>query len=106
MLLLLFVAPACLTTLLYNVLNHEKQPVFQSVLCTIVFAYFINLLMYVVFWLWGFEYIRWVYDGHLGDVAFCLKVMVLSLVFAGLLAALATGVKALLKNYRVSKRDE
>ena len=106
MLLLLLFAPACLTTLLNSRFNQEKRSAFQLVLLTIVFAFFINLLLYAAFWVWGFDQISWAYDGHLGDVAFLLKTMVLSLIFACLLAPLSIGVETLLRGLKKIKKGE
>jgi len=106
MLLLLLFAPACLATLLFRRFSQEKRSVFQLVLLTIVFAFFINLLLYAAFWVWGFEQLRWAYDGLLGDVAFLLKTMAFSLIFACVLASLAIGVDSLLRGHRVTKKGK
>jgi len=85
-------APAIITMLLYEKLKPGDLTLFRFIIYIICFAFFINLLTYVAFWLRDYTYIALVSDNTLANVFFCIKYMLIALGFACLLAFLAAGL--------------
>jgi len=89
---IMLIAPAVIATLLFDKLNPCNRTAFRYVAITLCFSFIINMLVYTAIWLSGYSVIIFTLDESLSSVAFCLMHMSISLVFACLLALIATGI--------------
>jgi len=96
LLVLMLLAPALLSVLLFEQFKGTKLPCFERASLLLVFSSLINMLSYAALWLRGWSTISWTLDGasSMTNVSFCLKYMALSLVFAVALAFVCSLVKA------------
>ena len=84
LLVLILLAPAIISVFLYERFKNEKFSGADRVMYFGVFAFIINMFAYVALWIRGHEHIAWTLGraSVLSSVSFCMKYMVLSLLFA------------------------
>jgi len=87
--------PALLSVLLYEQLKKHKFTIINRVALLMVFAFFITMIVYVVFWLRGWENIGWAMEviSTMGGLLFVLLYMAISMAVAAVLAFLLSLVK-------------
>ena len=83
-LILLLLAPAVLSGYLYEWFNGVKLTTEKRVVFLVISAFLINMLVYAAILLRGHDNVTWSLSSTstLTSVSFCLKYMVLSLLFA------------------------
>jgi len=85
---LLLLVPSLIAVFLYERFKECKLAIIDRVGLLFIFSFFINMGVYSVIWVRGGEFINWAPDNFssLASVSFCLKYMLLSLIFAGTLS--------------------
>ena len=87
LLVIMLLAPALISVLLFERFKGYELTAQKRIALLLIFAFLINMLGYAVLWLRGITSIFWTLDktSTMTEVAFCLKYMALSLVFAAVL---------------------
>jgi len=95
MLVLLLLVPSLIAVFLYEKFKECKISIIDRTGLLFIFAFFINMGVYSVIWMRGGTLINWTLDNSssAASVSFCLKYMLLSLIFAGALSYVFSLIK-------------
>jgi len=97
--ILILLAPAFISLLLYEKLTGFKLSVFERIAWSCIYAFLINTGVYTVLWLRGWTEVFWTIDStQLASVSFCVQYMAMSLLLSVALPFIFSLIKIGKKN--------